>query len=86
MDPLALSPRDAAAFLSVSKRTLTRLIAAKKIEARKSEGRTLIDVSSLKTYYASLPKVDGPAPLYCSVAAISTSKSRAKQGRKKTRH
>ena len=36
--------------LSVSKRTLTRLIADKKIEARKSGPRTLVDVASLKAY------------------------------------
>jgi excisionase family DNA binding protein len=70
MEPLALSPRDAAALLSVSKRTLTRLIADKKIEARKSGPRTLIDVASLKAYYATLPKITRPAPLYCAIAKV----------------
>ncbi|MFZ3353524.1 MAG: helix-turn-helix domain-containing protein, partial [Xanthobacteraceae bacterium] len=55
MEALALSPRDAAAFLGISKRTLTRLIADKTIVARKSNSRTLIDVASLKSYYAGLP-------------------------------
>jgi excisionase family DNA binding protein len=82
MEPLALSPRDAAAFLSVSKRTLTRLIADKKIEARKSGPRTLIDVASLKAYYASLPTITRPTPLYC---AIAKPKTRPKVKRK-TRH
>jgi len=81
MEPLALSPRDAAAYISVSKRTLTRLIAAKKISARKSDGRTLVDVASLKTYYESLPKITRPAPLYC---AIPKPKTRPKV--KRTRH
>ena len=59
LEPLALSPRDAAAFLSISKRSLSRLIRAGKIEARKHGPRTLVDVPSLKAYYASLPtKID----------------------------
>jgi excisionase family DNA binding protein len=55
LEPLALSPRDAVAFLSVSKRTLSRLIRARKIVARKDGTRTLVDVASIKTYYESLP-------------------------------
>ena len=55
LEPLALSPRDAAAYLSVSKRTLSRLIRARKIAARKNGVRTLVDVASLKIYYGSLP-------------------------------
>jgi excisionase family DNA binding protein len=54
-EPLALSPRDAAAFLSISKRTLSRLIRARKIKARKAGPRTLVEMSSLRTYFASLP-------------------------------
>jgi excisionase family DNA binding protein len=81
MEPLALSPLDAAAFLSVSKRTLTRLIAAKRITARKSDHRTLVDVASLKAYYASLPAITKPAPLYCSIPKASP-----KTKRKATRH
>jgi excisionase family DNA binding protein len=48
VEPLALSPRDAAAYLSVSKRTLSRLISARKIAARKDGVRTLVDVASIK--------------------------------------
>jgi excisionase family DNA binding protein len=44
LEPLALSPRDAAALLSISKRSLSRLIAARKIAARKDGSRTLVDV------------------------------------------
>jgi excisionase family DNA binding protein len=62
-EPLALSPRDAAAFLSISKRSLSRLIRARKIEARKHGPRTLVDVASLKAYYASLPKKTEHAPI-----------------------
>lgn len=55
LEPLALAPRDAAHFLSISKRSLSRLIAGGKIIARKGGARTLVDVASLKAYYAGLP-------------------------------
>jgi excisionase family DNA binding protein len=51
LEPIALSPREAAQFLSISKRTLSRLIARRKIVARKDGVRTLVDVASLKAYY-----------------------------------
>jgi excisionase family DNA binding protein len=82
MEPLALSPREAAAFLSVSKRSLSRLIARKKVEARKDGPRTLVDVASLKAYYATLPKITKPSPLYCTIAKP---KARPK-AKRKTRH
>jgi hypothetical protein len=53
--PLALPPIAAAQFLSISKRSLSRLIAAGKIVAGKEGSRTLVDVESLKAYYAGLP-------------------------------
>lgn len=55
LQPLALPPLAAAQFLSISKRSLSRLIAAGKIVARKEGSRTLVDVKSLKAYYARLP-------------------------------
>jgi hypothetical protein len=63
IEPLALSPHDAAAFLSISKRSLSRLIRARKIEARKHGPRTLVDVASLKAYYVSLPKKTDHMPI-----------------------
>jgi excisionase family DNA binding protein len=63
LEPLALSPREAAAFLSIGRRTLSRLIARKKIAARKDGPRTLVDVGSLKAYYAALPLKTDHAPL-----------------------
>jgi excisionase family DNA binding protein len=63
LEPLALSPRDAAQFLSISKRSLSRLIRARKIEARKHGPRTLVDLASLKAYYASLPKKTDHLPI-----------------------
>ena len=54
--PLDLAPREAAAFFSISKRSLSRLIRAGRIEARKAGPRTLVDVASLRAYYDLLPK------------------------------
>jgi excisionase family DNA binding protein len=55
LQPFALPPQAAAQLLSISKRSLSRLIAAGKIVARKEGSRTLVDVESLKAYYAGLP-------------------------------
>jgi excisionase family DNA binding protein len=63
IEPLALSPRDAAAFLSISKRSLSRLIADRKIAARKDGPRTLVDVASIKAYYEALPMKSDHAPI-----------------------
>jgi hypothetical protein len=45
------------------KRTLSRLIARRKIAARKDGVRTLVDVASLKAYYEALPLKTDHAPL-----------------------
>ncbi len=79
LEPLALLTREAAAFLSISKRSLSRLIRAGKLEARKAGPRTLVDVASLKAYYESLPKKTDHLPIvfrrrahaYCAYAACS---------------
>jgi excisionase family DNA binding protein len=63
LEPMALSPREAANYIAVSKRTLSRLIRAKKIAARKAGVRTLVDVASLKAYYESLPLKTDHAPI-----------------------
>jgi hypothetical protein len=55
LQPLALPPLAAAQLLSISERSLSRLIAAGKIVARKEGSRALVDVESLKAYYAGLP-------------------------------
>jgi excisionase family DNA binding protein len=55
LEPLALAPREAARFLSISKRSLSRLIVEGKIIARKVGTRTLVDLASLKAYYDGLP-------------------------------
>jgi len=63
LEPLALSPAAAARYLSISKRSLSRLITDGKIVARKAGPRTLVDVASLKAYYASLPKKTDHLPI-----------------------
>jgi excisionase family DNA binding protein len=54
-EPLAVSPREAADMLAISKRTVSRLIRARTLIARKRGKRTLVDVESVKAFYASLP-------------------------------
>jgi hypothetical protein len=56
IEPLALAPEDAATFLSLSRRALSDLIADEMVLAKKHGARTLVDVASLKAYYAGLPK------------------------------
>ena len=54
-DPIALSPKAAAAMLGLSTKTVGRLIRRKAIKARKSGPRVLIDYKSLVAFFASLP-------------------------------
>jgi hypothetical protein len=73
--PLAMSPEDAAAFLSLSRRALSDLIADDTVLAKKHGTRSLVDVASLRAYYASLPKaVPGSianAPQMVTIATIA---------------
>ena len=78
--PLELSPRDAAAYLAVSRRTLSDLIRKGKVASRKSGTRTLVDMASLQAYYEALPiKSDAtstamaPFPLNKSVMPYNAS-------------
>lgn len=77
LEPLALAPAEAAGYLSISKRSLSRLISEGKIEARKQGPRTLVDVASLKAYYASLPKKTDHAPIVFGRRAHVLPRSRA---------
>ena len=61
--PLALSPKAAAECLSLSRRQIGILIAEKKLIARKSGTRTLIDFASVRMFYEGLPLVAEPAPI-----------------------
>jgi excisionase family DNA binding protein len=79
LEPIALSPRDAAQFLSISKRTLSHLIARRKIVARKDGVRTLVDVASLKAYYEALPLKTDHAPLVF-VHPVTGRRHRARKG------
>jgi excisionase family DNA binding protein len=81
IEPLALSPREAARYLSYSKRTISNLIRSKKIIARKDGTRTLVDVASMKAYYESLPlKTDHPPLVFGERAHVRPKPKR------KTRH
>jgi len=79
LEPIALSPRDAAQFLSISKRSLSRLIARRKIIARKDGVRTLVDVASLKSFYESLPLKTDHTPLVF-VHPVTDRRHRARKG------
>jgi excisionase family DNA binding protein len=58
VEPLDVSPSDAARLISVSRRTINRLIEAGKIIARKTgsgkTARVLVDLASLHAYRNSL--------------------------------
>jgi excisionase family DNA binding protein len=61
LERLAVSPIEAAGLLSVSKRTVARLLAAGKIKAAKLSSRVLVDVASLKAFLADQPtNTDAP--------------------------
>jgi excisionase family DNA binding protein len=75
IEPFAMSPDDAATLLSVNKRTIYRLITGKKLIARKSGSRTLVDYQSVKAHYDSLPSISG--------AAIPNAPHRARRRRQK---
>jgi excisionase family DNA binding protein len=79
--PLALSPRDAAAYLAVSRRTLSDLIRKGKVAARKAGTRTLVDVKSLQSYYEALPIKSEHLPLVFGQRAHAQTKRK-----RKTRH
>jgi excisionase family DNA binding protein len=55
LERLAVSPIEAAGLLSVSKRTVARLLASGKIKAAKLGSRVLVDVPSLKALLADQP-------------------------------
>ena len=61
IDPVALSPTSAAAFLSLSKRTVFTLIAKGEINAKQCGGRTLVELASVRAYWDALPGKTGPA-------------------------
>ena len=56
LDPLALSPKDAAAMLGVSRAHIYDLIGKREVESRLSGSRRLVDYQSLKAYYSRLKK------------------------------
>jgi Helix-turn-helix domain len=80
--PLAMSPEHAAAFLSISRRALSDLIADGTIIAKKHGARTLVAVDSLKAYFDGLPKtVAGSIPNAPQMAGLRRKASRRRAGR-----
>ncbi len=63
LEPLALSPAVAARYLSISTRSISRLFAKRRIEARKAGPRRLVDVVSLNAYCESLQKKTDHLPI-----------------------
>jgi excisionase family DNA binding protein len=56
-----VSPVEAAGLLSVSTRTVARLLSTGKVKATKLGSRVLVDVASLKALLANLPaNTDAP--------------------------
>jgi len=51
------SPKETEHLLSISHATLYRLIDAKRLDARKIDGKTVITAPSIKAFLAGLPKV-----------------------------
>ena len=64
LEPLASSPAAAGRFLGVSKRQIYLLLAAGSIRARKLGRSTLVDVASLRDYFATLPEHVAGVPLF----------------------
>jgi hypothetical protein len=55
IEPAALSRKGTVAYLSLSMRTVSSLIADGTLIAKQSGGRTLVDFDSVKKYYQGLP-------------------------------
>jgi len=64
IDPLAMSPADAAKFLGISKRSVSNLIIDGKVIARRHGRRTLVETASLREFLAALPRKIEREPLF----------------------
>ena len=65
-EPLSLSPQGASEYLSLSKPTIYRLLAAGTIKGKRAGTRTMIDGASLRAYVASLPDYVPGAAIPCA--------------------
>jgi excisionase family DNA binding protein len=81
IEPAALSPNGACVYLSLSKRSLSTLIADGVLIAKRSGGRTLVDFQSVKNYYASLPVKTVGASIPNAPQSIGAGKPRARAGK-----
>ena len=55
VEPAALSPKGVCEYLSLSKRSVSTLIADQVLLAKRCGGRTLVDFASVKKFYEGLP-------------------------------
>ncbi len=78
IEPAALSPEGAGAYLSVTKRQIYFLLADGKLIAKRSGSRTLIDFQSIKNYYASLPDKKAGASIANAPHVTGAGKRRGK--------
>ncbi|WP_298107415.1 helix-turn-helix domain-containing protein [Bradyrhizobium sp.] len=62
-EPLSLSPEGAAEYLSLSKPTIYRLLAAGALTGKRCGSRTLIDGRSVRAFYAALPDFVAGTPI-----------------------
>jgi excisionase family DNA binding protein len=85
IEPAALSPNGACVYLSLSKRSLSTLIADGVLIAKRSGGRTLVDFQSVKNYYASLPVKTVGASIPNAPQSIGASKPSARRAGKAVR-
>ena len=81
VDPLAVSPDEAARILAVSRRTVSNLIREHKLTARKHGKRTLVDYGSIRTYYETLPAITGPRLLFGERAHVRPRSRLRRKGR-----
>lgn len=68
LDPIFVGLADAARFIGCGRSTFYKLIAAGQIEAVKQGRRTLVSVSSLRGYAATLPSFNVASADHIAVA------------------
>src|SRR3977135_1411230 len=81
IEPAALSPKGTCAYLSLSKRSVSTLVADGGLMAKRTGGRTLISSRGVKAYYASLPVKTAAASIPNAPQSIGASKPRAREGK-----
>ena len=81
LEPVSLSPESAAALSGVSVRTIYRHLEARAFKARRDGARTLIDATSWRTYFLSLPEYIPGASMPNAPHVTGKRKRAARHGR-----